>query len=313
MAKADYKRRLSDFVLMEEFIKKILVPYAADNDPDALETIIDGSNPDRIKNDLVRDVVGCEILIERYYAKPTETYVDYRDADYRSDIMRDRLRHQIVKELYEQCRLSCDDDIRLGHGGAKPNDIQSNAEAYIVTGPPASGKSGIAECLANKHGAYMLDSDYAKRKLPEYNMPGGATLVHREADGIVFNPEKSLLEYCVYNRHNIVIPIVGKTLASVEQIIALLREAKYSVHIVDVVLDRQICTLRALQRYRQTKRYVPLSYVFDEVGNEPDRVYFLLKRKYWSDDHDSPIVSFMQLSTLVAKGEKPTLLEHASR
>ena len=78
------------------------------------------------------------------------------------------------------------------------------------------------------------------------------------------------------------------------------------MHIVNVALDRYKCTFRAYSRFKKTGRYVPLSYIFDEVGNEPERIYFQLKRKYLNC---SGFISFSQLSTDVEFGEQATVLE----
>ena len=204
--------------------------------------------------------------------------------------------------------MNSDDDICLGVGGAKPKEPWQESVAYIVSGAPASGKSSIADALAHENGAYILDSDYAKRKFPEYmSYNGGASLVHAESNEIIFGSEdrsNSLLEYCIYSQCNIVIPLVGRTQKSVEKICARLIEAQYKIHLINVALDRYKCTQRAYRRFLASKRYVPLSYVFDEVGNEPELVYFRLKRA-----HEADYESFSQLSTDVPKGELPKVIE----
>lgn len=282
------RRHLNSLILAEEFAKNIL-------------------EVDKGRNSAARSIVKAEITVSSLESHPTDTHKEYREPKYRDDVSRSKLRRDILVELSTLPRLELDDNIRLGNGGAKPAAEKKDAQAYIVMGPPASGKSGIAERLADENGAYILDSDYAKRKFPEYrHYDGGASLVHREADGIIFDSDKSLFIHCVYNRCNMVIPIVGRTISSVEDICNKLIEAQYKIHIIDVVLDRYQCVQRAYHRYRKTKRYVPLSYVFDEVGNEPERIYFLIKRAHRGQDN---FVSFSQLSTNVPIGELPKIVE----
>ena len=69
---------------------------------------------------------------------------------------------------------------------------------------PASGKSTIANSIADLYGAYIIDSDFAKRKIPEFGHEFGASIVHEESSIITFgsrkpkyNDEFSLYEFCV--------------------------------------------------------------------------------------------------------------------
>ena len=250
---------------------------------------------------LAAQIVCAELGLQVLEDSPTITHKNYRVAKYRSAKERQRLRDAILSELINMEQLDNDDDICLGQGGAKPRNIQTNAQAYIVSGPPASGKSKIADALAAENGAYILDSDYAKRKFPEYHFyDGGASLVHKESDQIVFGSGsgKHLFEYCVYSRCNMVIPLVGRTLESMAGICDKLIASGYTIHIVNVVLDPGKCAFRALQRFRSSKRYVPLSYIFDEVGDKPEVVYFRLKRKFAGKPN---FKSFTQLSTDVSQ------------
>lgn len=252
-------------------------------------------------------IVDAELALKKLEDHPTSTHEDYRVQEYRTNDQRKLLHDQILAELIKENRLDNDDEIILGVGGAKPKEAKCGRIAYIVSGSPASGKSRIATRLADDNGAYILDSDYAKRKFPEYyQYPGGASLVHQESDDIVFGQEDSLYEYCVYENYNIVIPLVGRTYKSLVKICRRIMECGYTVHIVNVVLDRYECVLRAYNRFEATNRYVPLSYIFDEVGNEPELVYFRLKRTY---EEEPRMGSFSQVSTNVPKESLPEILE----
>lgn len=282
-----YRRPLHTRILAEEFVKNIM------RQPE---------NPDKIINHIIEN----ENLLSQLEKYSTLQHEDYRTKQYRSPEQRKMLHDKILGELINYERLDNDDKIRLGKGGAKPKNIVQESQAYIVTGPPASGKSGIAAQLADATGSYILDSDYAKRKLPEFSILGGASLVHEESDLILFNPDDGLLVYCIYNNNNIVIPLVGKTINSVERITSKLISAGYHIHIINVCLDRFQCTLRAYNRFVKSKRYVPLSYIFDEVGNEPERIYYVLKRKYKNHSNFS---SFSQISTDVEIGQPKVITE----
>ncbi len=256
---------------------------------------------------IVHKIVSAEANLINVEHQQTMTHEDFRVRGCRSDEQRECLRRKVLYSLIHYQRLPDDDKITFQRGGAKPASLCCGACAYIVSGAPASGKSGIAAQLADQTGAYILDSDYAKRKLPEYSSnPAGASLVHEESDYLTFNETDSLWEYCIYKRANIVIPLVGKSYQSVNKICTQLKSADYKIHIINVSLDRYECTRRAYRRYETTKRYVPLAYVFDEVGNAPELVYFQLKRTY---QNDSSFLSFSQLSTDVSKGAPPQVLE----
>lgn len=288
MAKLNYRRPLYTLPLAENFVKSIL-----------------GINHNYDK--IAKEIERAELTLNELERHPTATHEDHRDIEYRSSESREYLHQQILGELITEERLEDDEEIKLGVGGARPKEVKCDAQAYIVSGAPASGKSSIAAQLALENGAYILDSDYAKRKFPEYSeYEGGASLVHKESDPIIFSKKDSLLEYCIYQRYNIVIPLVGRTEESMDDILETLISANYQVHMINVALDRQKCVLRAYYRYSETKRYVPLSYVFDEVGNEPERVYYVLKR---SNLTNNKVASFAQLSTDTPRGEPPKLLE----
>lgn len=290
MADSGFRRTLNTQIAADEFVENIL------GIPDD-----DG----RLAAQIVCAELGLQILED----SPTISNRNYRVAKYRSNKERQRLHDIILSELINMEQLDNDDDIYLGHGGAKPKNIQANAQAYIVSGPPASGKSKIADTLAAENGAYILDSDYAKRKFPEYHFyDGGASLVHKESDQIVFGGQtgKYLFEYCVYSRCNMVIPLVGRTPQSMTGICDKLIASGYSIHIVNVVLEPGKCAARAFQRFRDSKRYVPLSYIVDEVGDKPEVVYFRLKRQFKDDPN---FKSFTQLSTDVSPGQPPVVLE----
>ena len=263
--------------------------------------------PRQNRSEVVNKILKAEIALEKLESHPSRVFEDYRSLEYITEESRLELHERILSELISYDCLKNDDDITLGKGGAKPCLTKSDALAYIVSGPPASGKSCVSDRLAQENGAYILDSDYAKRKFPEFrSFFGGASLVHEESDSIIFAPTDSLFEYCIYSRHNVVIPMVGKTFKSVEKICERLIASGYRIHIVNVALDRYKCVSRAFKRYAKSGRYVPLSYVFDEVGNEPERTYYMLKRTYGEDDN---FLSFSQVSTDVMPGELPIIVE----
>jgi hypothetical protein len=216
-----------------------------------------------------------------------------RAKDYFSESQRWALRESIANELKNEKRLKNDDDIRLGEGGALPiTDIQSEKQAFLIIGPPAAGKSTLSNSLSDTFGAIIVDSDYVKRKLPEFfENSFGATIVNEESRCIAWGfPEieefPDLISFCVTNEYNLVAPMIGGKPGKVLSITDDLQDAGYNVHLLLVSVSRQQATVRALRRFYQTGRYVPPGYIFDEVGNDPAYCYYYLRTKYF-DHFDS--------------------------
>lgn len=208
----------------------------------------------------------------------------YRDLEFKNEEKRIELRKRIFEELIKFERLEKDDKIKLGTGGALPKDkkIKSEKQAFLLIGLPASGKSTVTNKISDYYGAVILDCDYAKRKLPEYNKTYiGASLVHNESNLIVFGKkgsnELNVLEYCCMKGYNIVIPKIGHDLEDVLDFTKNLKELGYDVHITLVSLDRKKATQRAYCRFIESKRYVPLNLIFDWYSNEPIITYYRLK------------------------------------
>ena len=278
----DFSRDLNTDIQVERFVDQIL----------GITDVVE-------KRKAINLIAQAERNIKDYPMYPTLTHRDNRDFQYRDEGTRIKLRSQIVDELFNIKREVNDDEITLGHGGAKPcSDVQFDKTAFYVIGPPAAGKSSIASKIADQCGCYILDSDYAKRKLPEYtNQIGAASLVHEESDFLVFG-ENGLMDLCVHCGANLVIPKIGHNSASIVTFCSGLKHAGYKVFLVSVDLNRQKATQRAYKRFVHTNRYVPLSLIFDGYSNEPTLNYFKLKQKNM-DLFDG----YCQISTDVPMGQ----------
>lgn len=245
---------------------------------------------------------NCSFYIEH----STLHSIDYRDINYRSTEQRKKLCSRVLSELKNNVRLKNDDDINLGRGGARPpTNIQADSQLFYIVGLPASGKSGISNVIADYYGAYILDSDYAKRKLPEYCVNGGASLVHEESDEIIFNQkDDNLLRFCIENKYNMVIPKIGHNKNKVCKFCEKMNAIGYTVNLISIDLDRVAATKRAYHRFMESQRYVPLSLIFDTYSNQPSLNYFKIKQEV------PPFISgYAQISTDVLLGENPILLE----
>lgn len=239
---------------------------------------------------IVTKIVDSELGVSKFSEESqTINIKEMRDEGFRNEQDRWKLRKQIINELLTKKRLDDDAKISLGKGGALPNcNIKAEKQAFILTGLPASGKSTIANLIAEDFGAVIIDSDFAKRKLPEFNNHlYGASIVHEESSQITFgfkidNPKKvkSLYEECIEKSYSIVIPRIGQNPAKIHQLTVALKESGYEVHLILVYLPRRDATIRAVYRYAKTKRYVPLGLIFDEYGNDPSHSYYYLRCKH---------------------------------
>ena len=273
-----------------------------------IDAILDICNEEDLRN-AVNLITSAEKDIQFYEGKSTLTHHDFRDFKFRSDDKRHELRMKIISELVSFERPENDDDIAIENGGAKPRTtVQSDNKAFIVIGPPASGKSRVASSIADSSGSYILDSDYAKRKLPEYNIKiGSASLIHEESSKLIFNYESSdLLTYCISNKYNMVIPKIGNSKNVLIKFCEELLSVGYTIYLICIDLDRKPATKRAFHRYKNTRRYVPLSLIFDGFGNDPVLNYFRIIHS----KSDSKIFSgYAQISTDVPLGSKFILVD----
>lgn len=259
----------------------------------------------------VQKIVQAELQLSTINrrSKSTIDSSSYRCYSFSTEEKRRELHEQIFNDLISKPRLDNEDDIRLGEGGALPKEgqVMAQKQAVIITGPPASGKSGVSNIIADHYGAVILDSDYAKRKLPEYAQDYGASLLHEESQAIIFGNKpkyegKNLLEACLTASYNIIIPKIGSNPKSLVDFATILQEENYSVHLLLVSLDRVKATQRAYRRYIETKRYVPLPLVFDVYSNEPILTYYRVKdNPCWS--------SYGKISSDVPKGSPYKVIE----
>ena len=259
-------------------------------------------------NEYAKYIASAEMQQNNITGRDTLQCMDNRDYFYQTDESRVRLRKVIYNELISLQRLDDDECIKLGNGGALPKSkVVYEKQAYFIIGLPASGKSGIAASIADQYGAIILDSDYAKRKFPEYAIDFGASIVHEESSIVVFGGrgvyanEDSVLQHCVSLGANIVIPKIGDKSEKVYIFSKELAAKGYEVHLILVRLSREKATKRALNRYLTTKRYVPLSLIFDEYSNNPTITFYDLKENV---GYSNVFKSYTMLSTDVPMGCK---------
>lgn len=148
----------------------------------------------------------------------------------------------------------------------------------IVLGPPAAGKSTIAEDLALAKGAAILDSDEIKQTLPEFEGGIGAAAVHEESSDLADRVEAALRA----NGTNIVYPKVGGNPASIRKTIDRFKADGYTVEVVGMAVSTENAYKRMIGRFVAKGRLIPPAYV-DATGTKPSDTYRVLKEEGVAD------------------------------
>ncbi len=176
-----------------------------------------------------------------------------------------------VDYLYREARrLAWTED-----GLEPPSSVRSERRAVILLGPPAAGKSSIANPWARHMGAAIIDADEAKKIIPEYRGGLGASAVHEES-GVIAD---DVLVQAVVNGDNLVLPKVGGSSPSIERLITRLREdGGYRVDVVLVDTSPAETWRRMIGRFVSTGRIIPPDVMQKGIDGAP-RTYETLKQK----------------------------------
>jgi len=167
-----------------------------------------------------------------------------------------------------------------------PTPVPNNRQAYILLGPPASGKSFFAEEIAKNYKLAIVDSDDAKKIIPEYAGGVGANATHDEASMLANNVRRDLIN----EGKNILLPRVGGygKRKKIQETIDELKENGYNVKTVLVDVDYRIALGRMYERFAKTGRLVPPTYL-EDVKNTPidtfHRVKYVTDGFAWIDNN----------------------------
>lgn len=167
----------------------------------------------------------------------------------------------------------------------------------FVTGPPASGKSAIAEPLAASQRAAIPDPDEVKKLLPRFGRGEGAAAVHKVSKQVTERMHDKLKQ----SGENIVIPTVGDDAAGLAEKAQAWRDDGYVVNLVNMLVDSADAKKRAALRSARTGRHIPKE-VLDDYGDRPAQVYQELKGSGLFDD-------FAQVDNMVSRDAPKPVLE----
>lgn len=188
---------------------------------------------------------------------------------------------QAVDNLYKNAR-----EMAYKETGRKipVNLMQKNTNkqktATIMIGPPAAGKSAIANPIAIKNKATLVDSDEAKKIIPEFGGGIGANAVHHESKILSNN----VLGVAISRGDNLVIPRIGAEPDKMKKEILKLKDKGYKVNLVLTELDPDLAFVRMNQRFIKKGRLINQD-TAEAYRGKPSKTYEILKKEGVADGY----------------------------
>ena len=178
-------------------------------------------------------------------------------------------------------------------------EIRREKRLDIVIGLPASGKSSaLVEPISELYESRVIDSDEAKKLLPEFNNGWGAGVVHKESQLI----SDRQLSAALKAGENITSRSAKDCISGPLNIISTAKKLGYSVYVHYNELDRNKALGRLLNRFLETGRYIKPELV-TKYGSGISNTYEQAKKATTLVD------GFSKWSNDVPFGSRPKLLE----
>jgi len=226
-----------------------------------------------------------EIVQIRNREKEEEPTINIQSAE------RSLLREKIKMDLLE----------RGSYNGSDKYDgiIEFGKRIDIVIGPPGAGKSSVfAKPLSEAFKSRIVDCDFAKELIPEYENGKGASKVHEESSEI----NKLILIDSILKDENIVYPMVGANFEKLCNLKDMLKKFDYEVHVHLNDLLPEIAAQRAVLRFEKEGRFIDPNFILNEVGIKPSLNYEKLKEIGGFSSYEKYIND-------VEPGERPRFIE----
>jgi predicted ABC-type ATPase len=187
---------------------------------------------------------------------------------------------------------------------AGPEGAGRNRRIKFLLGPPAAGKSTIAEALAAQQRFAIVDSDEIKKTLPEFEGGIGAAAVHSESSDL----SKAMFADMLDEGTDIIFPKVGDDVKSIRKVMDQARAAGYTVELVNMAVTSDNAYNRMIGRFVTKGRLIPPDY-FDTIGEKPSATYNALKGEadgYANIDNNT---GFGEPSPVLERSERNNPLE----
>ena len=162
-------------------------------------------------------------------------------------------------------------------------EVRNDHRADIIIGLPASGKSSaLVDPISSRYKSMFVDSDEAKKLIPEFDDGFGAGYVHEESKRIV----TTVLSDVTDEGKNIVVPIVGSDYIKLKRLyIDGLRQKGYKVYVHMADINPNVAAGRNLRRFAETGRFVDLAATSFKYGNKPREVFERVKKEGIADGY----------------------------
>ena len=161
-----------------------------------------------------------------------------------------------------------------------PQGVAQSREVVFVLGPPASGKSMIAEQIRDSRRAMIIDSDDYKKTLPEFEGGMGSNATHAESKYVM----AEIIKRAVEENRSIVIPTVGHVADLTADLISQFKGMGYRVTLMHMRVPYEEAFRRMIARFIRDGRLIAPGYM-REVGDNTRKTYYDLKAKGLADSH----------------------------
>ena len=210
-----------------------------------------------------------------------------------------KMREKWVQDLMNYG--SATDVIVDGEHKTKYNGVvRQGRRLDIIVGLPSSGKSSaLVDPISFKYKSRLLDSDEAKKLIPEFDDGWGAGRVHEESSDLLSKAFVLSLE----RGDNIVMPIVGKSVDSIEKRVRLAKDPEYGyeVHVRLCDMPPNVAAARNMKRFINRGRFVDLAITSLKALNGPKESFDAIVEK-------GEIDGYTEVSNNVEKGRNPEFI-----
>lgn len=212
---------------------------------------------------------------------------------------RESMRMEIREKLQEAGSVVKDENGKTSMTG----EVREESRLDIVIGLPAAGKSSvIVDSLSQEHGSKVIDSDDAKKLIPEFRDGIGANIVHVESADI----NNNVLQKARDIGQNIILPIIGSNPDSVKKTIDTMKGHGYKVYVHYVEVRPETARMRMLGRFITDGRFVDYKnlerYTNEDGSSKCDRSFEVLKE-------DPNVDGYTHWDNDVEEGEPARLVE----